>query len=303
MSIRGARVSPPPPAESLDLNFPSERFQDVEATPEVAVPERHVPEELPPVETPDVTLTEPPPISVLERSRSAVWPLMASLAIGLAIGFAGGYGVGSRDRGATATGPAGREATEVALADPASQPKRDVASPTAATAPVPSTAAQALPPSRDASAADRRSPGASGPTERADARTNPAPKPETAAPKSERPAPIHTPERTAANRTQANRAPQRPARPPERTPTERTPSAVASSAGGGFIGSLMVESRPSGANVFLDGRLIGTTPLAMPSVGAGEHAIRLELGGYRRWSSSVRVVASERNRVTASLER
>ncbi len=65
----------------------------------------------------------------------------------------------------------------------------------------------------------------------------------------------------------------------------------------------MVESRPTGAHVFLDGRMIGTTPLAMPTVAAGEHAIRLELGGYRRWSSSVRVVASERNRVTASLER
>jgi hypothetical protein len=41
----------------------------------------------------------------------------------------------------------------------------------------------------------------------------------------------------------------------------------------------------------------------VPSVAAGEHAIRLELDGYRPWASSVRMVAAESNRVTASLER
>jgi hypothetical protein len=41
----------------------------------------------------------------------------------------------------------------------------------------------------------------------------------------------------------------------------------------------------------------------MATVSAGEHAIRIERDGYRRWSSSVRIVAAEQNRVTASLER
>jgi hypothetical protein len=53
----------------------------------------------------------------------------------------------------------------------------------------------------------------------------------------------------------------------------------------------------------MDGKLVGTTPMALPSVPAGSHAIQLEHDGYRRWSSSVRVVANEQNRVTASLER
>jgi hypothetical protein len=53
----------------------------------------------------------------------------------------------------------------------------------------------------------------------------------------------------------------------------------------------------------MDGKLVGTTPMALPSVPAGSHAIRLEHDGYQHWSSSVRVVASEQNRVTASLER
>jgi hypothetical protein len=71
----------------------------------------------------------------------------------------------------------------------------------------------------------------------------------------------------------------------------------------GVGGVLVVDSRPAGAKVFLDGKLIGTTPMSMSTVAAGEHTIRLERDGYRRWSSSVRVAGSGQNRVTASLER
>ena len=66
---------------------------------------------------------------------------------------------------------------------------------------------------------------------------------------------------------------------------------------------LTVESRPAGAAVFLDGRPVGTTPLVVPDVAAGEHAIHLEREGYQRWSSAIRIVTTERNRVTASLDR
>jgi hypothetical protein len=84
----------------------------------------------------------------------------------------------------------------------------------------------------------------------------------------------------------------------ERTPTPATPGTV-----GRFVGDLTVESRPAGANVFVDGKLVGTTPVQLPALNAGEHVVRLERDGYRRWSSLIRVVASERNRVTASLEK
>ena len=67
--------------------------------------------------------------------------------------------------------------------------------------------------------------------------------------------------------------------------------------------ALVVESRPAGATVFVDGRQAGTTPLTLPGVSVGAHAVRLELEGYQRWSASVQVEASEQNRVTASLER
>ena len=81
------------------------------------------------------------------------------------------------------------------------------------------------------------------------------------------------------------------------------PLSPAVATNGRFVGDLTVQSRPTGAKVFLDGKLIGMTPLSFPAVRAGEHAVRLEYDGYRRWSSVVRVVANEANRVTASLER
>jgi hypothetical protein len=69
------------------------------------------------------------------------------------------------------------------------------------------------------------------------------------------------------------------------------------------FGSLSVESRPAGAKVFIDGKPAGATPLTLPRLGTGEHEVRLEHEGYRRWSSSVKIVSGERNRVTASLEK
>jgi hypothetical protein len=71
---------------------------------------------------------------------------------------------------------------------------------------------------------------------------------------------------------------------------------------GRFTAPLLVESRPSGASVFLDGKAVGTTPLMIPDVPAGTHVVRLELADHQRWTASVRVVAGERNRVAASLE-
>jgi hypothetical protein len=72
---------------------------------------------------------------------------------------------------------------------------------------------------------------------------------------------------------------------------------------GRYTGGLTVESRPTGARVLIDNRMVGTTPVTLPSVAAGNHAIRLEREGYRRWASQVRVVSGEASRVTASLER
>jgi serine/threonine protein kinase len=68
-------------------------------------------------------------------------------------------------------------------------------------------------------------------------------------------------------------------------------------------GVLQVDSRPRGAQVFVDGRLVGITPLLLTDVRPGTHAVRIDLRGHRRWVTSVEVAPGERQRVAASLER
>jgi hypothetical protein len=67
-------------------------------------------------------------------------------------------------------------------------------------------------------------------------------------------------------------------------------------------GSLQIVSRPSGAEVFLDGRVVGRTPLMISQVQSGAHDVRLQLGGFRRWATAVQVRPGTRARVAASLE-
>jgi hypothetical protein len=67
-------------------------------------------------------------------------------------------------------------------------------------------------------------------------------------------------------------------------------------------GSLQVASRPSGAQVFVDDNLIGTTPLLLSNVAAGSRHLRIELSGYQIWTTAVQIKPSARFRVSASLE-
>jgi hypothetical protein len=72
---------------------------------------------------------------------------------------------------------------------------------------------------------------------------------------------------------------------------------------GADTGSIYVDSRPRGARVLLDGRVVGTTPIQLADVTAGSHVVRLELPDHRPWTTSTRVVAGQVVRVTGSLER
>jgi hypothetical protein len=93
----------------------------------------------------------------------------------------------------------------------------------------------------------------------------------------------------------------REAAPAPQAAPDRTSGSPAA-APGAKAGSLMVDSRPGGARVFVDGRLVGTTPLLIDAVAAGDHPVRLELGGFKPWVSSVRISSGERARVSGSLE-
>jgi serine/threonine protein kinase len=66
---------------------------------------------------------------------------------------------------------------------------------------------------------------------------------------------------------------------------------------------LQVDSRPAGAQVWVDGSLVGVTPLLLQDVTVGAHSVRIQLPGYRPWTTSVAVGRGERGRVAASLER
>ena len=67
-------------------------------------------------------------------------------------------------------------------------------------------------------------------------------------------------------------------------------------------GSVFVDSRPTGASVFLDGASVGVTPVLVSDVLLGSHEVRIVGDGYRPWFSTVLVEDGQRSRVAASLE-
>jgi PEGA domain len=69
-----------------------------------------------------------------------------------------------------------------------------------------------------------------------------------------------------------------------------------------FVGSLRVDSQPAGAQVFVDGRPAGVTPLLDWELPAGSHVVRVEADGYSRWSSAVQVVAGKTLSLVANLQ-
>src|SRR4029077_12581445 len=98
-----------------------ERYADVDLEPVARA--RDVSVEEVPVAGPVGLITghDSAALTPLDRARSAVWPLVLALTVGLAMGFAGGSGGASHDR-AKAASSAGREFTENAVAD---APKKD----------------------------------------------------------------------------------------------------------------------------------------------------------------------------------
>jgi hypothetical protein len=61
-------------------------------------------------------------------------------------------------------------------------------------------------------------------------------------------------------------------------------------------------TRPAGARIYVDGRLLGTTPLTVQSVAPGARTVRFQLDGYRPWATRVDLTPGQRVRVAASLE-
>ena len=127
----------------------------------------------------------------------------------------------------------------------------------------------------------------------------PAPQPpatdvpaETATPSEPSTAIATPPEAGDANAPDAPPA-ERPALQAERLPVNTDPNAP---------GGLFAITRPVGAQVFLDNKLIGTTPLFMSQLSSGSHEVRLELPGFRTYSSAIQVEPNARFRLAVQLE-
>ena len=263
-----------------------------------------------------ITGHDPDAMSAMERTRSAVWPLVLALVVGIAIGFAGGFFAGSRERPSTIAAVA---PTAVA---PAPTPA-PTATPPSAAAPPPANSEQRTqnsePKSLKPEISNLKSPAA--PEGRLLVRSQPAGARVSVDGKDYGVTPAAVRDlASGAHRVKVTHdgyAPQErrvvisASRPSQTTtialvpvrPAATAHAPAAAPAASRLTGSLAVDSRPTGARVFLDDKVVGTTPMALPSVSVGSHRIRLEHDGYRHWSSSVRIVASEQNRVTASLER
>ena len=97
-------------------------------------------------------------------------------------------------------------------------------------------------------------------------------------------------------------APPAPSEPaPARAETPR-PGPAAAAAGQGGAGSALIESRPAGARVVVDGDPAGVTPLVLTDLRSGRHEVRIEQDGYLPWVTEIEVPAFDRIRVAASLE-
>ena len=312
-----------------------ERYRDVETAPSIVEPvvetSSPLPAHSPIVETARVERRE---------RRSLSLPIAAALVLGLGLGFFGGYGARWRIGQAPTTETPATETPQpapTAVVPGATQPAPSAATPrepgrefteTAVAPPPPPLASPSTPPASSAGGTPpvppetRRDQPTAGPG-RILVRSTPAGARVVVDGREYGPTPVavrdlatgthrvrvtHDGYATVERRVSisASRPAQSLTIPLQRSGAAQEVAESRPVTTGGverFVGTLVVDSRPSGAKVFLDGRAVGSTPLSMREVRAGEHAVRLEHDGYRRWSGSVRVVAAEQNRVTASLER
>ena len=66
-------------------------------------------------------------------------------------------------------------------------------------------------------------------------------------------------------------------------------------------GSIMIDSEPANATIYLDGEKVGKTPDTLMSVTLGTHEIEVKMDGYEVWSKSVNVNADKNKALTAVL--
>ena len=69
-----------------------------------------------------------------------------------------------------------------------------------------------------------------------------------------------------------------------------------------FLGTISVVTQPDGAQVSVDGRYVGVTPLVNWELPAGSHVVRIEHEGCERWSGAVQAIAEKTVNVAVTLQ-
>ncbi|HTM02695.1 MAG TPA: PEGA domain-containing protein [Vicinamibacterales bacterium] len=243
--------------------------------------------------------------AVPQRSRG--WLLVPAffliVAAGVLLGFTSGFF--AREPSApqaanTASGTEPEATSGRAYTDaPVEESRSPATPPTNPSEPTQSVPTQSVPtpvapPQAAASTPSAPSPASpAGPAPAPPALTQPAPTPPAPAPS----APIQTP--TSATPAPARVAP--PAVPPAERRAAPSRTAVTEPPHTGPA-AMRVESNPMGAQVFIDGKPVGYTPLVVGDLTPGTHSVRMQIPGYRSWVNAVTLGPGARERVAASLE-
>jgi hypothetical protein len=254
-----------------------------------------------------------------DSSRRPVFPVVSGVVVGMILGLAAGYWLGTRNAapappsaqavpsGRPAAGPA--ETTLPAAPQPAGAVPAETATPAAAP-PAPSESAT-LPPAAAVRGAIEVTA-----TEQANVFLDGERKGMT--PRNLRNVPLgsHT-----IRVTRPGYAPQEQtivltAEEPKASMTftlrrgSAASAAAASPAAGGTqapavrsVLTVLIESTPPGARIRINGRDLGPAPLTVRQLRPGTHTLELRLPGYKPWSQRLTVSAGDNRRVTATLER
>lgn len=89
------------------------------------------------------------------------------------------------------------------------------------------------------------------------------------------------------------------------TAAARTAEPVSSDSRGvraaGYRGGLSLSSTPAGAQVVVNGKVVGQTPVMLKDLPVGSRGVVVRRDGYSPWSTTVRIVANQLTTVKANL--
>jgi hypothetical protein len=94
--------------------------------------------------------------------------------------------------------------------------------------------------------------------------------------------------------------PASPRRTPQRAAQKSEPAPALA---GPTHGALIVLSEPSGGTIYLNDEPVGHAPMTLPSLLPGAYRIRVQLGNYPAWSSTVQIEAGASEKLVAFIEK